>query len=242
MKWEYVGTGLAFVGIGITLMVALPPPWWPKMPPPLVHIGVIVGALLTVVGVIITVFGLWPVLPSPRIPVLGMGFAGLIFCACALWFWVIPETRFSIEGPIKPLRRLIAYSRLDLIAPWDGKAPKLHGYNVRVDNVSSDTITSRIMFVRADVDGEQIMATAEPGSPVIIPQTQGSTFQVRGTNDLPISLDAKAITVEFEVNYDTIPETGLRRSYRKMVYPLNWANGKENAPLLEPKTIDEWEK
>ena len=33
VKSEYIGTGLALAGIGITLMVALPPPWWPKMPP-----------------------------------------------------------------------------------------------------------------------------------------------------------------------------------------------------------------
>ena len=46
MKWEYFGTGLAFIGIGVTLMLALPPPWWPKMPPPLVHIGVIFGTAL----------------------------------------------------------------------------------------------------------------------------------------------------------------------------------------------------
>jgi hypothetical protein len=242
MRWEYVGTGLAFVGIGITLMVALPPPWWPKMPPPLVHIGVIVGALLTVVGVIIAVFGMWPVLPSPKIAVLGMGSAVLIFGACALWFWIVPETDFPIDVSIKPFRRLIAYSRLDPVVPWDGKAPKFAGYDVRVDNVSSETITSRIMFVRADVDGERVLATADAGAPVIIPQTQGSLFQARRSEDAPISVDAKAITVEFEVNYDTIPETGIRRSYRKIMYPLNWANGKNNPPLLEPKTVAEWEK
>jgi hypothetical protein len=114
MKWEYVGTGLAFVGIGITLMVALPPPWWPKMPPPLVHIGVILGALLTVVGTIIAVFGMWPVLPSPKIPLLGMAAAVVIFCGCALWFWVVPDKSFSLE-PVTPLKRLVAYSILTLV-------------------------------------------------------------------------------------------------------------------------------
>jgi len=238
MKWEYVGTGLAFVGIGVSLMVALPPPGWPKMPLPLVHIGVIVGALLTVVGVIITVFGLWSVLPGPRIPVLGMGIAGLIFCACAVWFWIIPETTFSTA---KPLRRLISYT-LDLNVPWDGQSAKFHGYNVRVNNVSNDTITSRVMFARADVDGDSVMATDGPGPPVIIPQTQGTSYQISRIEDALISGDAKAITVEFEVNYDTIPETGVRRSYRKLTYPLNWANGKNNPPLLESKPVDEWEK
>ena len=32
MKWEYFGTGLAFLGIGITVVLALPPPWWLSMP------------------------------------------------------------------------------------------------------------------------------------------------------------------------------------------------------------------
>jgi len=242
MRWEYLGTGLAFIGIGVTLVVALPPPWWLKMPPPLVHIGVIVGVLLTIVGAIVAVFGMWPILPSPKIPVLGMGLAVLAFGACALWSWIIPETQFSIEGA-KPLRRLIAYNYLDLVAPWDGKSTKLHGYNIRVQNVSNDTITARIMFVRADVDGEPVMATPNPaGTPVIIPQTQGTVFQATRTEDVPISADAKAINIEFEVSYDTIPETGIRRSYRKFMYPFNWANGKKNALLLEPQTIDEWEK
>jgi hypothetical protein len=225
MKWEYVGTGLAFIGIGITLMVALPPPWWPKMPPPLVHIGVIVGTLLTVVGAIIAVFGMWPVLPYPKIPLLGMGAAVIIFSGCALWFWVVPDKSFSLDL-VKPLKRLIAYSVVTLATQWDGKGLQLHGYNIRVDNVSSDTITARVVFVRADVDGEQVLETGEPGTPVIIPQTQGSLFQASRSEAAPVSLDAKAITVEFEVSYDTIPETGIRRSYRKITYPLNWANGK----------------
>jgi hypothetical protein len=96
--------------------------------------------------------------------------------------------------------------------------------------------------VRADIDGESVLETGEPGKPVIIPQTQGSLFHISRNEDTAVSLDAKAITVEFEVSYDTIPETGIRRSYRKFTYPLNWANGKTSPPLLEPKQIDEWEK
>jgi len=143
----------------------------------------------------------------------------------------------------KTLKRMIAYGRLDLIVPWNGKAPQFHGYNIGVQNVSDDTITAWVMFLNADVDGTKIMASPE-SSPTIIPQTQGIIFQSRRTpeDDAPISMDAKAITVEFEVDYNTIPETGVRRSYRKMTYPLDWANGKNSAPLLQPQTVDEWEK
>jgi hypothetical protein len=77
---------------------------------------------------------------------------------------------------------------------------------------------------------------------VIVPQTQGQTFQIKRNEDAPISMDAGAIIIEFEIDYDTIPESGVRKSYRKLAYPLNWANGKNNPPLFEPKTVAEWEK
>ena len=186
--------------------------------------------------------GCGPFYQAQKFPFWGWAWQFLHSVLAPFWFWIIPETQFSIEGA-KPLRRLIAYNYLDLVAPWDGKSTKLHGYNIRVQNVSNDTITARIMFVRADVDGEPVMATPNPaGTPVIIPQTQGTVFQATRTEDVPISADAKAINIEFEVSYDTIPETGIRRSYRKFMYPFNWANGKKNALLLEPQTIDEWEK
>jgi hypothetical protein len=119
MKWEYFGTGLAFVGIGITLVLALPPPWWPKMPPPLVHIGVIIGAVLTIVGVILAIFGAWPMMPNPKIPFIGMGFAVVLLVAFAAWFWLAPGATISITEDVSsvPLKRLIAYARLELLVP-----------------------------------------------------------------------------------------------------------------------------
>jgi hypothetical protein len=53
---EYlIGTGLAVLAVGVTLFVALPPPWWPNMPRPLVRAGIAFGALSFL-------FGLWLVL------------------------------------------------------------------------------------------------------------------------------------------------------------------------------------
>lgn len=95
MRWEYFGTGLALIGIGITLMVALPPQWWPKMPPALVHTGVILGGVLTFAGVIIAIFGAWPVVPSPKMAIIGMGLSGLAFLLFVGWFWISPRTSAS---------------------------------------------------------------------------------------------------------------------------------------------------
>jgi len=241
MKWEYFGTGLAFIGIGVTFMLALPPPGWPRMPPPLVHIGIIIGATLTIIGAIIAIFGMWPVFPNPKIPVLGMGLTALLFVVCMAWFWVVPEKSFP---PANPLKRLIVYRGFDLIVPWSGTEPKFHGYNILVFNVSNDTITARQMFLNVDIDDVTVLAIPESGAQVIIQQTSGKLFGVKtnAPEDVPISMDAKAITVKFEIDYDTIPESGIRKSYRKFIYPINWANGKNNPPLLEAQNVDEWEK
>jgi hypothetical protein len=240
MKWEYVGTGLTLVGIGIALMLALPPPGWPKMPSPLVHIGIIFGGVLLALGIIITVFGIWGALPNPKIAALGMGFAVLAFVGFGIWFWIAPNS-LSIAPPLK---RLIAYNDLSLNAPWDGKSVAFHSFDLRVANVSGDTITARITSLKIDVDGTDVLVGSYPAQPIIVPQTQSANFQMfRNNGDFPISIDAQNITIEFEVDYDTIPESGIRRSYRKLLFPVNWANGKNNPPLLNSHTtITEWEK
>jgi hypothetical protein len=43
MRWEYFGTAAASVGIGITMVLALPPPWWPDMPSWMVRAGLILA-------------------------------------------------------------------------------------------------------------------------------------------------------------------------------------------------------
>ena len=167
------------------------------------------------------------------------GIFAFFLCAGAAWslifvgrflYWPyrelsIARRKLAAIAAVSPvrLRRLIAYGHLDLIVPWDGKALLFRGYNVRVDNVSDDTIRVHIMFLNAYVDEVQLIAIG-PSSPRIVPQTQGTTFQTKRHEDAPISMDARTIMIEFEFNYDTVPETGVRRSYRKIAYPLNWAS------------------
>jgi hypothetical protein len=50
-----LGIGLTILGVGITLVLGLPPNWWSDMPPGLVHIGVGFGLVLIVIGLAITV-------------------------------------------------------------------------------------------------------------------------------------------------------------------------------------------
>src|ERR1700751_1920116 len=67
MKWEYFGTGLALLGIGITMVLALPPPWWPTMPKRLVRAGLYTGLALIIFGCVSTLMGIWPEMLRPRL-------------------------------------------------------------------------------------------------------------------------------------------------------------------------------
>ncbi len=87
MRWEYVGTGLAILAVGVTIVLALPPPWWPKMPTPLVQIGVAFGLILFAIGFAITGVGTWPGLPEPRGPI-AVTLLGVVLLVCGGAWWV----------------------------------------------------------------------------------------------------------------------------------------------------------
>jgi hypothetical protein len=53
-----LGLGLATLGIGVALVLGLPPNWWSDMPPELVHIGVGIGLVLIVVGLAVAISSL----------------------------------------------------------------------------------------------------------------------------------------------------------------------------------------
>lgn len=91
MKWEYIGTGLAILAIGITIMLAVPPPWWPKMPHPLIQAAIALGLVLVIIGFGITGLGTWPGLPEPRGPI-ALSVAGGVFLILGLmWLTFTPK-------------------------------------------------------------------------------------------------------------------------------------------------------
>jgi len=102
MKLEYIGAGLAAVGIGVTLMVALPPPWWLKMPTALVHAGLLVGAALTVGGLAVILFGIWPYLEDHLGPTALMALCVFGFVAGVFWYsWQDTQLDHS-KADLKP--------------------------------------------------------------------------------------------------------------------------------------------
>jgi hypothetical protein len=90
MKWEYVGTGLAILAIGITVILAVPPPWWPKMPPALVQVSVVIGLMLAAVGFGITGLGTWPGLPNPRGPIALLLIGSFLTAIGGVWWTFVP--------------------------------------------------------------------------------------------------------------------------------------------------------
>src|SRR5262249_49094911 len=105
MKWELLGTGIGVAAIGLTLMVALPPPWWPKMPAGFVQAGIVLGLVLLVVGIGLTELGAWPGIPAPKGPYALMIFGTALFITGGVWFFFSPappELESATERTAKP--------------------------------------------------------------------------------------------------------------------------------------------
>ena len=106
MKWEYFGTGLALLGIGVTMVLALPPPWWLNMPKWMVRGGLFVGLALVIYGCTFTTMGVWPEYLRPRLmPLLAMSAGAFLFVAGVIWFGQIQTNgktnRSTLDGIVK---------------------------------------------------------------------------------------------------------------------------------------------
>ncbi len=141
-----------------------------------------------------------------------------------------------------PLKRLIAYENPTPIQDCKSQDNKtkflFDGFAFRLNNVSADTISLKVDFIRAVLNGKEIMNGCTTGWSIVA-QTQGISPQCRIIPDgIALSEDNKTISLEFEVSYDTIPVTGIRKSYRKMVYSVNWGNDPSNPPSISIDHIE----
>ena len=119
MRWEYIATGLALIGIGVTLVLALPPPWWPKMSPQLIHVGVLSGVVLVLVGVCILVVGVVPGFPTGKIgPIFLAALGALFLIASAIWYFLpadVTQTSGSTVARLAELGWTVKPGRDDIL-------------------------------------------------------------------------------------------------------------------------------
>jgi hypothetical protein len=138
------------------------------------------------------------------------------------------------------LKRLIAYEGISLEFASVPGGIALSGLNLPVRNVGSDTIKIHIQSVTVGVNTETPLRLGPfPGT--ILPQTQLFPYHFKFEAG-PLQDASKTVFVAFEVDYDTIPPTGQRRSYKKIAFPLSWPNGHNNAPQTEASIVDQWEQ
>ena len=100
-------------------MVALPPPWWPKMSQQLVNAGVLSGLVLFLVGGCTVVIGVWPgLLESQLGPIFLMTIGGLLLFAGFVWYiWPTSETALVVEDEHPKKHLSIPISIAPLPAP-----------------------------------------------------------------------------------------------------------------------------
>jgi hypothetical protein len=93
MNWNYIGTGLALVAIGLALLLApLPPSWWPNMSRSLIQTTWTAGLIILIVGLGLVVFGVWPAFKNRALwPQTGMIVCAIGFIAFAIWTYYAPR-------------------------------------------------------------------------------------------------------------------------------------------------------
>jgi hypothetical protein len=108
MKWEYIGTGIGLIAIGLTLMVALPPPWAPKMSPQLVNAGILGGLVLLLIGFGVSIIGVWPRFPENKIgPIFFLVIGALFVGTGGVWLYVkstAPQNDGKLEAENSDLK------------------------------------------------------------------------------------------------------------------------------------------
>jgi hypothetical protein len=120
MRWEYIATGLGLVAIGLTLMVALPPPWAPKMNPQLVQAGILGGLVLVLIGLGITIVGTWSGLPQGKLgPTFFLILGALFISTGGIWLYMRPSSTDDERKQISLLLECVP-SPLPSIVPPEG--------------------------------------------------------------------------------------------------------------------------
>lgn len=117
MNLEYIGIGIAILALGIALMVGVPPPWWPKMPPILIHLVVLSGLAIALFGLGVIVYGFSPFTVSPRTGPLTLSVVGVVLLIAGVaWYLFSNDAPQTFPEKIDPPKATI---QADWLHPKD---------------------------------------------------------------------------------------------------------------------------
>ena len=231
MRWEYIGTGLAILAIGVSIVLAVPPPWWPKMPSALIQAAIVLGLVLIAFGFWVCGTGAWPGLPEPRGPIALTTCSAVFLVLGAGWWWFTPQLKAETRSaePVRPppphLIRTLSYQDFGIQVVNNRDQATIGHLAGKIVNVGQDALMVDIKNFKITVGTSVIM-----DKPLYIEHYmatgQGIDLSIATLRPAPVlSTEDSEITEEFSVEYDTASPSGLRRSYRKITVPLTWNNG-----------------
>jgi len=143
----------------------------------------------------------------------------------------------------KPLSRMLAYALTVPEIQLGPGGPRLVGFQAAMNNVGTEPVVVAMPFLKVSIDNRAILSCPGHSTEIIQPTESGGTDCRNQTGaDPTLTLDTKTIIVDLEVHYDTLPESGVRRSYRKIEFEISWPNGITGKPDLARKILDEWER
>lgn len=147
---------------------------------------------------------------------------------------VVAPVMKSPEPPPKPrLKPLVAYPFRDLLLKPAPQGVFLQGFNLVIMNESDETLVGKMTHERILADGQIVVGRGCEADLGVIELKSGATSSCTPKEgDFLLAPGTKTITVEFGIEYDTVPRTGVRHSYRELTYDLNWADGPNKLPTL----------
>jgi hypothetical protein len=177
-----------------------------------------------------------PLAPSAWIAV---GLCVLFFASYQAWddeheARVRAEAALSTRAP--HLTRSLAY---DGLAPVIAPTPDqiwLRGVFGTISNVGQDTLKVKLDSINVYLGGAVAIHRSNQEY-WFIPPLHGEDITVKPSSDISIRTDLSEIIVEITAQYDTVPPTGIRISYRKAGYHINRTEG--GGASLSPPTIIE---
>jgi hypothetical protein len=136
----------------------------------------------------------------------------------------------SGTGTAQHLMRTLSYDNLGIqVVNANGRAT-LGTFSGRIQNVGQDSLMVDIKNLKVLIGDKEVF-----NGPLPIEHYMASgrgvdfgamTLRRSDVGEIEIPPGTSDITEEFSIEYDTASPSGLRRSYRKVVYPLTWTEGK----------------
>lgn len=150
-----------------------------------------------------------------------------------IWSWFVPDST-----------KLVAYGEGVIDFPFSDGSISLNGYSFQIRNVSQGGVEATLARLTVTVQGVPVLSRRDKKIGYIDPQNTVTISEIRSAAEgpVPIPRGTPSVSVEYEVNYDSVPKSGRRTSIRKEEHRFDWTTGPRSAPHVAVQSLERSEQ